>query len=125
MDKLRSLIQAKLEEIQDIEVSAELPDDVIEDGKTYFSYSLQRTSINSDTDRNFTYKVNLNGIIKRKNNSTENTLQIIDNAQDEIEEKLKEINIMTDFNDVSVLDSIKKTSVTGRVKYNEINKGLL
>lgn len=125
MDKLRSLIQEKLEEIQDIEVSAELPDDVIENGKTYFSYSLQRTSTNSDTDRNFTYKVNLNGIIKRKNNSTENTLQIIDNAQDEIEEKLKEINIMTDFNDVSVLDSIKKTSVTGRVKYNEINKGLL
>ena len=33
MNELRSLIQQKLEEIQDIEVSAELPDDVIEENK--------------------------------------------------------------------------------------------
>ena len=31
----------------------------------------------------------------------------------------------TDFRDVSVLDNIRKTRVFGRVKYNEINKGLL
>ena len=125
MDELRSLIQQKLEEIQEIEVSAELPDEIIEEGKTYFSFSLMRVFSGSDTDGNFTYTVSLDGFIKRKNNSEENTLQIIDNAQDLIEAKLKEINMKTDFRDVSVLDNIRKTRVSGRVRYNEINKGLI
>ena len=125
MDELRSLIQSKLEEIQDIEVSAELPDEVIEKGKTYFSYSLARYYDGSDTDRNFVYRVVITGFIKRKNDLEENTLQIIDNAQDEIEQKLKELNIKTDFQDVSVLDNIKKIRVSGRVRYYELNKGLL
>ena len=125
MNELRSLVQSKLEEIQDIETSAEVPDDIIEKGKTYFSYTLSKYVIDSDTDNNYTYNVTLDGFIKRKNNSEENTLEIIDNAQDEIREKLKELNIRTDFRDVSVLDNIKKCRVSGRVKYNEINNGLI
>ena len=125
MNELRSLIQSKLEEIQDIEVSAELPDDVIEKGKTYFSYSLNRYYDGSDTDKNFIYRVTLDGFIKRKNDTEENTLEIIDNAQSEIEEKLKELNIKTDFQDVTVLDNVRKTRVSGRVRYYELNKGLL
>lgn len=125
MNELRSLIQSKLEEIQDIEVSAELPDDVIESGKTYFSYTLNRYYDNSDTDKNFVYRVTIDGFIKRKNDSEENTLEIIDNAQDEIESKLKELNIKTDFQDVSVLDNIRKTRVSGRVRYYELTKGLI
>ena len=57
MNELRSLIQTKLEEIQDIEISAEVPDDIIEEDKTYFSYSLTRNYAGSDTDANFTYNV--------------------------------------------------------------------
>ena len=125
MNELRSLIQQKLEEIQDIEVSAELPDDVIESGKTYFSYTLNRYYDNSDTDKNFVYRVTIDGFIKRKNDTEENTLEIIDNAQDEIEKKLKELNIKTDFQDVSVLDNIRKTRVSGRARYYELTKGLI
>lgn len=125
MDNLRSLIQAKLEEIQDLEVSAEVPDELIEIGKTYFSFNLQRTYNNSDFERNFTYQVSLDGFIKRKNIEDENTLKIIDDMQDKIEQKLKEINMTTNFQDVSVLDAIKKARVSGYVKYNEINKGLI
>lgn len=125
MDELRSLIQTKLEEIQDIEVSAEVPDEVIEIDKTYFSFTLDKNYFNSDFDKNFTYTINLNGILKRKSNGEENTLKILDNAQDEVENALKGLNIKTTFQDVSVLDNIKKTRVSGRVKYNEINKGLL
>lgn len=125
MDELRSLIQTKLEEIQDIEVSAEVPDEVIEIDKTYFSFTLDKNYFNSDFDKNFTYTINLNGILKRKSNGEENTLKILDNAQDKVENALKELNIKTTFQDVSVLDNIKKTRVSGKVRYNEINKGLL
>ena len=125
MDKLRSLIQSKLEEIQDMEVSAEVPDEVIEINKTYFSFTLDRNYIGSDFDKNFTYTVNLYGMLKRKGNGEENTLKILDSAQDEVENVLKELNIKTTFQDVSVLDNIKKTKVSGRVNYNEINKGLI
>jgi hypothetical protein len=125
MDELRSLIQTKLEEIQDIEVSAEVPDEVIEIDKTYFSFTLDKNYFNSDFDKNFTYTINLNGILKRKSNGEENTLKILDDAQDKVENALKELNIKTTFQDVSVLDNIKKTRVSGKVRYNEINKGLL
>ena len=125
MNNLRSLIQCALEEIQDIEVSAELPDEVIEENKTYFSYSLRRNFVSSDNDANFIYKVALDGFIKRKTNLTENTLEILDNAQDKIEEALKKINVKTSFEDVSVLDNIKKVRVTGSVQYYELNRGLL
>lgn len=125
MDELRSLIQTKLEEIQDIEVSAEVPDDIIVDNKTYFSYTLNKTYMNSDLNKNFTYRITLNGYLKRKNNTEENTLQIIDNASDSIENKLKDLNIKTSFQDVSVIDNIRKVRVNGEVRYNEINKGLI
>lgn len=124
MNELRSLIQQKLEEIQDIEVSAEVPDDVIEDGKTYFSFSLQNNYQNSDYDKNFTYRLSLDGFIKRKNSTEENTLELVDKAQDEIKNKLKELNITTSFQDVSVLDTIRKVRVSGSVQYNELNNGL-
>jgi len=125
MDELRSLIQTRLEEIQDLEVSSEVPDDIIETDKTYFSYTLQKNYQGSDLNKNFTYEIFLEGFIKRKETTEENTLQIVDNAQDEIEEKLKELNIKTSFRDVSVLDNIRKIRVFGTVRYNEINKGLI
>lgn len=125
MDELRSLIQTRLEEIQDLEVSSEVPDDIIETNKTYFSYTLQKNYQGSDLNKNFTYEIFLEGFIKRKETTEENTLQIVDNAQDKIEEKLKELNIKTSFRDVSVLDNIRKIRVFGTVRYNEINKGLI
>lgn len=124
MDELRSLIQQKLEEIQGIEVSAEVPDDIIEENTTYFSYTLSRYYDNGDMNKNYIYRVTLNGFIKRKVDTSENTLQIVDNAQDLIENKLKELDIKCDFQDVSVLDNIRKVRVNGRFKYYELTKGI-
>ena len=125
MDELRSLIQSKLEEIQDLETTPEIPDDILEKGKTYFSYTVTRTYNGADTGQNYTYRVNILGYIKRLQDDAENTLKIVDDMSDEIKEKLKELNIHTDFYDVSVIDGIRKIQVRGSCMYNEINKGLL
>lgn len=125
MNKLRELLQSKLEEIQDLEVTSEIPDDVLEKGKTYFSYSLQKSYTSSDMEKNYTYRVNLIGFIKRLQNDEENTLEIVSDIADEIEEKLKDINFKSSFDDVSILDGIRKIQVTGEVMYNEINNTLV
>lgn len=125
MDKLREIIQSKLEEIKDIEVSVEVPDDLLVKGTTYFSYSLYNNFQDSDFDKNYTYQVTLIGYIKRVQDDTEDTLKIVDKAQEEIKDKLKELNIKTSFQDVSIIDSIRKINVNGTVIYNEINYKLI
>lgn len=124
MNKLRELIQSKFEEIQDLEASPEKPDEVLEQGKTYFSYTLRRRYVNSDHDKNFTYRINLIGYIKRLQNDEENTLEIVDKMSDKIKEKMKELNIKASFDDVSIMDGIRKIQVMAEVEYNEINNGL-
>lgn len=124
MDKLRKLIQAKLEEIEDLEVSTELPDDVMERGKTYFTYTLQKNYDNSDYDKNYTYTIYINGFLKRIQNDEENTLEKIDKMSFYIENKLKELNIKTSFQDITIDNGIRKNRVSGEVKYNELTNGL-
>lgn len=125
MDELRTLIQSKLEEIQDLEVTPEIPDSMLEESKIYFSFSLQKIYINSDFDKNYTYRVSLTGYLKMLENPEINTLQITDNMADLIKDKLKEINITTSYYDITVIDGIRKKQFTGDVKYNEKNKGLV
>ena len=118
---MREFIQSKLEEIEDLEVTAENSDDILEESKTYFSFTLYENYLNSDLNKNYTYNQNLIGFIKRLENPTENTLSIIDSMQEKIKEKLKEINIKTNFQDVSVANGIRKTRCVGDCLYNEIN----
>lgn len=125
MNELRTLIQSKLEEIQNLEVTTEIPDDMLEKNNTYFSYTLEKTFNGADTGKNYTYSVNILGYIKRLQNDRENTLEIVDNISQEIEEKLKELNIHTSFYDVSVIDGIRKIQVRGNCMYNEINNGIV
>lgn len=125
MNDLRKLIQAKLGEIEDITTSTEVPDDLLVNGTTYFSYTLYRNFQDSDYDKNYTYNVTLVGYIKRMQTLTEDTLEIVDKAQEEIKEKLKELNIKTSFEDVSISDGIRKVNVNGSVLYNEINNKLV
>ena len=84
MNELRNLVQARLEEIQNLEVTTEIPDDLLESNTTYFSYTLQKTYFGADTGQNYTYRVNLLGYIKRLQNDTENTLEIVDNIAEQI-----------------------------------------
>lgn len=122
---MRVDIQQLLEEINDIEITPEIPDDIIEENKTYFSFSLQENYQNSDYDKNYTYRVSIIGYLKRKKDYTENTLEILDNKKEEIISKLKEMNIRCSYSDESTTDSIKKIKITGYGIYNQINNKLV
>lgn len=124
MNKLREILQSKFEEIQDLEVSPEIPDDVLEKGKTYFAFTLSKRYSDGDFDKNYTYRVNISGYIKRLQDDEENTLDIVDEISNELKEKMKELNIKSSFNDISVIDGIRKIQVIGYVSYNEINNAL-
>lgn len=124
MNKLREMLQSKFEEIQDLEVSPEIPDDVLEKGKTYFAFTLSKRYSDGDFDKNYTYRVNISGYIKRLQDDEENTLDIVDEISNKLKEKMKELNIKSSFNDISVIDGIRKIQVIGYVSYNEINNAL-
>lgn len=122
---MREEIQGLLTEICDIQISTEIPDELIEQNKTYFSYSLQEDYQNSDYDNNYTYRVSLIGYLKRKKDNTENTLEILDTKTKEILNKLKEMNFKCSYKDETSLDYIKKIKITGFCLYNEINNKLV
>lgn len=121
---MREVIQAGLEEIQGIEVTSELPDEVLDEGKTYFSFTLQNDYQSSDLNKNYTYRPFIIGYVKRVENLEENTLDIVDKATQDIVNKLKELNIRASYRDVTV-DKVRKVQVTGYGLYNEINNMLI
>lgn len=121
---MREDLQDLLNEIQDLQVSTEIPDEILEEGKTYFSFTLQEDYQNGDYDNNYTYRVSIIGFLKRKKDNTENTLEILDNKAKEIIDKFKEFNFKCSYRDESALDYIKKIRITGYATYNEINNKL-
>lgn len=126
MKELRELIQSKLEEIQDLETTSLIPDELMEENKVYFTYSLQKFFEDSDHDKDYTYQIILTGYIKVKDSSEENILELIDIKGDEILDKLKELNIKCDLLDITELsDNYRKLKVIGSVRYNEINYTLI
>lgn len=126
---MRETIQQKLEEINTeythIDIGAEVPDDMLENSTTYFSFTFADNFVDSDMDNNYTKRVEIIGYVKRLVNSNENTLEIVDNATDDIISKLKELNIRCSSDDVSMLDNIRKIRITGTGMYNEINNKLV
>ena len=122
---MREDLQDLLNEIQDLQVSTEIPDEILEEGKTYFSFTLQEDYQNSDYDNNYTYRVSIIGFLKRKKDNTENTLEILDNKTKEIIKKFKEFNFKCSYRDESALDYVKKIRITGYATYNEINNKLV
>lgn len=122
---MREVIQSKLEEIKDLEVTTEIADDILETEITYFSFTLLEDFQNSDLNNNYTYKESIIGYIKRLEEPTENTLEIIDKAREQIKQKLKELNIKSSFQDVSISNGIRKIKCTGNCMFNEINNLLV
>lgn len=122
---MREDIQDLLNELTNIETSTEVPDDVLEDNKTYFSFSLNENQIESDFNNEFTYEVNITGYVKRLVNQAENTLEIVDTATKDIISKLKELNIRCSYQDISIQNGVQKTRIIGRGTYNEINNVLM
>ena len=122
---LRQFIQNKLNELDDIEVGTELPDDMLVLDQVYFSYLLSNDLLDNDFELNGTYNVSIIGYLKVKTSKDVDSLNVIDIAQEELNNKLKEINFKSSFKDVSIIDDIRKVQVIARAKYNEINKGIL
>ena len=122
---LRQFIQAKLEELDDIEVGTELPDEMLVEDKVYFSYLLNNNNIDNDFDRNGTYNVSIIGYLKLKSSPEIDSLDVIDKAQIKLKNKLKEINFSVSYNDVSITDDIRKIQVRANAKYNDINNGII
>ena len=122
---LRQFIQGKLNELMDIEVGTELPDEMLVLNKVYFSYLLNNNILNSDFDKNGTYNVSIIGYLKVKTSPEIDSLEVIDKAQKELKNKLKEINFDVSYNDVSIIDDIRKIRVIATATYNEINNGII
>lgn len=122
---MRTLIQGKLEEIDAIDSGEMISDDIIEDDVTYFGYQINKNYVNSDFNQNHTYRVSITGYVTRRIKATENTTKIVDDASDEIINKLKEINFKCSSEDVSIDNNIKKMKISGYTMYNEINNRLV
>jgi gas vesicle protein len=122
---MRVYIQTKLNELSNIEIGPFIPDGMIENGTTYFGYQLQEDYQSSDTDKNDHIRVSIQGFVLRKVSTSEDTLQIIDEASNQIKNKLKELNFKVSLKDVTLNDDIRKIQVTGYVYYNEINNKLI
>ena len=126
MNELRELLQKKLSTIESIEVGVALPDNLVKEGVTYFSYELEEHFVSKDFDKNNFIQVIFTGRLVRRETYNENTLLILDTALEEIKKVLKELNIDYSNRDVSVFsDGFKKISVSGSTYYYENNKELI
>lgn len=122
---MRTLIQDKLQEIDTIDSGEMVSDDIVEDGITYFGYQINKTFLNGDYERNYTYRVSITGYVTRRIKSTENTTQKVDEASEKIIKKLKELNFKCNLEDVSIDNNIKKIKISGYTMYNELNNKLI
>lgn len=122
---MRTFIQTKLNELENIECGEMISDDIVEDNVTYFGYQITKSYINNDFDKNCTYRVNLTGYVTRRIQADENTTQIVDDASEDIVDKLKEINFKCNIEDASIENNIRKSRITGYADYNEINNKLI
>lgn len=122
---MRETIQSKLEELEDIECGGIIPDDVVVENTTYFGYELSKNYIDSDLEKNYTYRQNITGYVVRLLDTTENTQEIVDNATEQIKDKLKELNFKCNSRDVNLTDNLVKVQITGYADYNEINNNFI
>lgn len=118
---MRETIQSKLAEIPNLESGKTVPDDVIVKGTTYFGYELSRNYLNSDLEKNYTYRQNLTGYVVRLLDTTENTQEVVDNMVESIKDKLKELNFKASSRDINLTDNLVKVQITAYSDYNEIN----
>lgn len=121
MDSIRITIQNKLNEIQDIDCGVPVPDGMVEADQTYFGYEIQESYIDSDFNKRYIMKVDLTGRLVRRDNPSQNTLQVLDEALEELKEKLKELNFKYSCNDISFQDGIRKILVKATARYYEEN----
>ena len=109
---MRVAIQKKLNETS-IDCGNFKADDVLESGETYFGYQINNNFVDTDMESTYEMKTNIIGYVTRLENTKENTLMIVDNAVQEIINKLKELGFRTTYEDVSLENGIRKVQITG------------
>lgn len=109
---MRVAIQKKLNETN-IDCGNFKADDVLVSGETYFGYQINNNFVDTDMESTYEMKTNIIGYVTRLENTKENTLMIVDNAVQEIINKLKELGFRTTYEDVSLENGIRKVQITG------------
>ena len=109
---MREVIQAKLNETN-IDCGNFKADDVLVSGETYFGYQVNNNYVDTDMESTYEMRANIIGYVTRLENTKENTLKIVDDAVQEIINKLKELGFRTTYEDVSLENGIRKVQITG------------
>lgn len=109
---MREVIQSKLNDTN-IECGNFRADDILEKGETYFGYQINNNYVDTDLDSTYEMRASINGYVSRLEDMTENTLEIIDNATQDIITKLKELGFRTTYEDVSIDNGVRKIHITG------------
>lgn len=126
MNELREQLQTALSSITSIGVGVALPDNLVSDGVTYLSYELEENTLQRDFDKRYFMQVIFTGRIVRKDNASENTLQILETALEQVESKLKDLNFEFTVREVSQFtDGFKKFAIDGTARYYDKNKTLI
>jgi len=125
MEFIREYIQEALNSIEGVDSGVPIPDGMVEEGQTYFGYELTTNYRGSDFDKRYIMQVDLTGRLVRKENAEENTLEIMDEALEQIKEALKSLNFKYSYNDISFQDGIRKMLVKANVRYYEENNTLI
>ena len=125
MEFIREYIQEALNSIEGVDSGVPIPDGMVEEGQTYFGYELTMNYRGSDFDKRYIMQVDLTGRLVRKENAEENTLEIMDEALEQIKEALKSLNFKYSYNDISFQDGIRKMLVKANVRYYEENNTLI
>lgn len=125
MEKARVTVQERLSQLTSVVCGVPVPDGMIEAGQTYFGYNIQEVYQGKDFDNNYIMEINVFGKLVRLDNPTENTLEILDSALEDIKEQLKSLNFTYDYRDITIDEGIRRIQVTASAKYYEKNNELI
>ena len=118
----RTLVQGKLNLIDDLESGEVVSDELIEEGKYYFGYRIRHAGTRFNLDySNKRETIYLTGYLSTKGGS----LKKLDEFTDKIISKLEELRIICSSDDISTIGSkVRKVLITGYVNYDNLD-GLL
>lgn len=121
-NNFRILVQNELSSIDGLDAGEVIGDDLIEEGKYYFGYTLtisgQRYNLDYSDRRE---SIRVTGYLSTKGGS----LSKMDEYQDKIIQALSNLRILASANDITTLDTkVRKRLITGTTNYNTLD-GLL
>ena len=121
VDSLRKKIQTALNTITTVDAGVPVPDNVVEDGVTYFGYELQTASTFVTYNKDRRTQIALIGRVVRVDNVNEDTQAVVDTAVNEIIGVLTGLNFYCDTKDITIEQNIRKTQISAIAVYDTMN----